>query len=86
MEAVLNQDYVTKINTQNDVSFGEKIGVLASLFGCWHKQLSRPMTTDRVSYRACLHCGARQKFDAVQLKTTRKFYYPPTISPINDLR
>jgi hypothetical protein len=81
MEAVLNQNHIAKsIKQQNDGSFGEKIGIIASLFGCWHKQLSRPMTTDQVSHRTCLHCGARQKFDATQMKTTRKFYYPPKIS------
>jgi hypothetical protein len=80
MQAVLSQNYVSTKNRKSDGSFGEKIGIFASLFGCWHKELSRPFTTDRVSYRACLECGARQKFDAEQLKTTRKFFYPPKIS------
>ena len=49
-------------------------------------ELSRPFTTAQESYRSCLHCGARQKFDAEQLKTTKSFYYPPTISQVSNTR
>lgn len=81
MQAVLEQNYIAKkVNNKAEGVFGAKIGIFASLFGCWHKQLSRPFTHGKESYRACLHCGARQKFDAEKMKTTRKFYYPPTIS------
>lgn len=86
MQAVLEQNYIAKkVNSRTDGSFGKKIGILVSLFGCWHKQLSRPFTNGRESYRACLQCGARQKFDAEQMKTTRSFYFPPTISRVTDL-
>jgi hypothetical protein len=81
MEAVLEQNYIAKQNiNQSEAVFGEKIGIFAKLFGCWHENLSRPFTYGKESYRACLHCGARQKFDAEQMKTTKSFYYPPTIS------
>jgi len=87
MEAVLDQNYIAKqIINRTDSSFGEKIGIVASIFGCWHERLSRPFTNEKESYRACLNCGARQKFDAEQMKTTKSFYYPPTISQITDLR
>lgn len=80
MQAVLEQNYIAKnIINKTDNSFGEKIGVFAQMFGCWHKELSRPFTNEKESYRACLHCGARQKFDAEQMKTIKSFYYPPTI-------
>ncbi|MBX7171563.1 MAG: hypothetical protein K1X72_11450 [Pyrinomonadaceae bacterium] len=87
MQAVLEQNYIAKqvINKTEEV-FGKKIGIFAKLFGCWHKDLSRPFTNGRQSYRACLHCGARQKFDAVQMKTTKRFYYPPNISQETLLR
>ena len=86
MQAVLEQNYIAKniINKTEDV-FGEKIGVFAKMFGCWHQQLSRPFTNSKESYRACLHCGARQKFDAEQMRTTKSFYYPPTISQATSL-
>lgn len=87
MQAVLEQNYIAEeIINRTDGSFGEKIGIFASFFGCWHQQLGRPITHGKESYRACLHCGARQKFDVVQMKTTKKFYYPPTISHVSDLR
>lgn len=87
MQAVLEQNYIAKqtIKKSEEV-FGTKIGVFAKLFGCWHKNLSRPFTAEKESYRACLHCGARQKFDAAQMRTTKKFYYPPTISQTTKLR
>ncbi len=87
MEAVLDQNYIAKqVINRTDRSFGEKIGIVASIFGCWHERLSRPFTNEKESYRACLNCGARQKFDAEQMKTTKRFYYPPTISQVTDLR
>ena len=69
MQAVLEQNNIAKqvINRSQEV-FGAKIGIFAKLFGCWHKQLTRPFTYGKDSYRACLHCGARQKFDAEQMK------------------
>jgi hypothetical protein len=87
MQAVLEQNKIAKkVIDRTQGSFGKKIGIFVSLFGCWHKQLSRPFSNGRESYRTCLHCGARQKFDAAQMKTTKSFYYPPTISQVVDLR
>ena len=87
MQAVLEQNYTAKqVIEKSEETFGEKIGLLTSLFGCWHQRLTRPFTNGKESYRACLHCGARQKFDAAQMKTTRRFYYPPAISSVTDRR
>lgn len=87
MQAVLEQNYIAKKNNdKNEQTFGERIGLITSLFGCWHKDLTRPFTNGKESYRACLHCGARQKFDAERMKTMKKFYYPPTISLVSDRR
>jgi hypothetical protein len=55
-----------------------KAGVaVASLFGCWHRQLSRPFTRDGETYRACLACGARRRFDTGRWETVGGYYYPP---------
>jgi hypothetical protein len=85
MQGVLEQNYIADsiINRTSD-AFGNKIGIVAKIFGCWHKQLSRPFTDKNKSYRACLDCGARKRFDAETLKTFGPFYYPPAISPVND--
>ena len=60
--------------------FGNKIGFFGQIFGCWHKRLTRPFTTQRSSYQACLECGARRPFDPETLRTSGVFYYPPVVS------
>ncbi len=65
---------------QTDREFGNKIGLFGKLFGCWHKQISRPFTIGNDSYRACLNCGARKHFDTNNLKTYGSFHYPPAVS------
>jgi hypothetical protein len=62
---------------------GEKIGLLTSLFGCWHENVSRPFTHGSTTYRSCLHCGARTTFDPVRLVTGKRFYYPPVVKKID---
>ena len=81
MQAVLEQNRIAEsiINRTKGV-FGNKIGLMGKLFGCWHKHLSRPFTNRSASYRACLQCGARKRFDTETLKTFGPFYYPPAVS------
>jgi hypothetical protein len=81
MQLVLEQNRIAEkmINRTENV-FGEKIGLFGKMFGCWHKELSRPFTSLRESYRVCLDCGARKQFDTETLKTFGPFYYPPTVS------
>lgn len=62
--------------------FGEKVGLFASLFGCWHKRITRPFMTGKVAYRACLDCGARKRFNPDTLQTEEKFYYPPIVKRV----
>ena len=81
MQAVLEQNRIAQsLAVQTENEFGTKIGLIGKLFGCWHKELSRPFTNKKSSYRTCLHCGARKHFDAQNLKTFGPFYYPPTIA------
>lgn len=49
---------------------------LRRLFGCWHRQLSLPFTRGTDSYRTCVICGARRRFDVDQWTTVEGFYYP----------
>ena len=69
-----------RVVDRTDVSLGTKIGILGTLFGCWHKDLSRPFTDIRGSYRVCTNCGARKMFDTKSFKTLGNFYYPPSVS------
>lgn len=82
MQAILEQNKITEtfVNEKTDVAFGGEIGLLAQLFGCWHKKISRPFTIRKDSYRACLDCGARKHFDTQTLKTYGSFHYPPAVS------
>ena len=57
---------------------GRKIGFIGSIFGCWHKRLTRPITSESTTYQSCLECGARKNFDARTFRSSGRFYYPPT--------
>lgn len=60
--------------------FGQKVGLITSLFGCWHENISRPFVQGKTAYRSCLKCGARKQFDQETLETHGKFYFPPVAS------
>jgi hypothetical protein len=80
MQGILEQNTIaTSIINRTRGSLGERIGMIASLFGCWHKRLTRPISDKNISYRACLDCGARRKFDTEDFRTSGPFYYPPTV-------
>jgi len=82
MQTILEQNRIAKaVIDRTNGAFGGKIGLLGKLFGCWHKQLSRPFTIGNDSYRTCLHCGARKQFDPQTLKTFGSFHYPPAVLP-----
>jgi len=80
MQGISEQNKIAEsiINQTRNV-FGNKIGLFVTLFGCWHKELSRPFTIGQDSYRACLDCGARKQFDTENLRTFGAFHYPPTV-------
>ena len=45
------------------------------MFGCWHKEMSRPFSDDGQSYRVCLTCGARRDFNLKRWQMQGEFYY-----------
>ena len=49
--------------------------VMASIFGCWHRQVSRPFTRQGQTFRSCLSCGARKRFDLDTWETSGHFYH-----------
>jgi hypothetical protein len=59
--------------------FGQKMGLIPKLFGCWHGNISRPFVQGKTAYRSCLKCGARKQFNAETLETYGNFYFPPGI-------
>jgi len=60
--------------------FGEKVGLIATILGCWHSNVSRPFGGGSSTYRTCLDCGARQPFDLKNFKSRWRYYYPPKIN------
>ena len=81
MQAILEQNKAAEsLINKTDEAFGKKIGLIGALFGCWHKEISRPFTIGNNSYRACVHCGARKHFDTNTLETYGSFHYPPAVS------
>lgn len=77
MQAVLEQNVFGETEKiQTNKTNKKRVGIIAGLFGCWHKQLSRPFTNRRDSYRVCVGCGARRGFNPKTLQTYGAFYFP----------
>ncbi len=68
-----------RANEIDRVVFGQKVGLIAKLFGCWHENISRPFTQGKTAYRSCLNCGARKHFNTDTLETHGHYYFPPII-------
>ena len=80
MQGILEQNKIAaSVINRTQGLFGKKIGFFGKVFGCWHKELSRPFSDKKASYRACLECGARRGFDADSFETSGPFYYPPAV-------
>lgn len=80
MQLILEQNLLADNSVRREAEpAGRKIGFIASLFGCWHKRLTRPFTTDKNTYMACIECGARKRVDTKNFKVSRAFYYPPSV-------
>jgi len=58
-------------------SFVKAGRAVARVFGCWHRNMSRPFTRDGETYRACVECGARRRFDTERWETVGPYYHPP---------
>lgn len=85
--ALLQKDFLrtnskSKAKGLDNSVFGKKVGVFASLFGCWHEDITRPFMEGKSAYRACLKCGARKPFNPETLETDSRFYYPPIVKDI----
>jgi hypothetical protein len=70
-QAIVNNSYVK----QNNPSGGAIGGLVTRLFGCWHRQMSRPFSSQGQTYRACLNCGARRQFNVRRWEMQGSFYY-----------
>ena len=53
-------------------AFGRWIG---DLFGCQHKQMSRPFSRHGETYRVCIACGAHREFDTQKWNSSGPYYF-----------
>ena len=58
-------DYAERVTALN----GAVDRVLTQIFGCYHRNLSRPFTRDNKTYRVCMSCGMGRSFDLESWKT-----------------
>ncbi len=84
--ALLSNKLLTLNNKQNKATneidqlvFGQKMSLVAKLFGCWHNNISRPFVQGKTAFRCCLQCGARKQFNPETLETQGSFYFPPVV-------
>jgi len=75
-ETLISLVGTTKTETPADPPKTLKIGLAASIFGCWHMHLSRPRTSNNSTFRICSKCSARQNWNPQTLKPEGRFYYP----------
>lgn len=57
-----------------------RAGLIGSIFGCWHRDMSRPLTRNGETYRACLDCGARRQFNPCTWELNGPYYFGPSSS------
>lgn len=75
MEALIEHDGMA-LWTAISARFGVITGALRRAFGCWHLRMSLPFTRDNETYRTCVSCGARRRFDLDQWAMVGAFYHP----------
>ena len=49
------------------LSMNKVLMILESIFGCWHRQLSRPFTLSGWTYEVCLSCGKKFAYDRAKI-------------------
>ena len=55
--------------------FAKLGGGITRLLGCWHTDMSHPISIQGQTYRTCLDCGAQRKFNLEKWEMQGSFYY-----------
>jgi hypothetical protein len=65
--------------TNASFQIGGISGFVTRMFGCRHKDMSRPLSLQGQTYRSCLDCGARRQFNLKNWEMEGDYYYglPP---------
>jgi hypothetical protein len=48
---------------------------IGELFGCQHREMIRPFSRQGESYRVCISCGARRRFDEKTWNSSGGYYF-----------
>jgi hypothetical protein len=51
--------------------------LVSDLFGCQHREMSRPFSRQGETYRVCISCGARRHFDEKNWHSSGRHYFKP---------
>jgi hypothetical protein len=66
--------------------FSRMANRLGEIFGCQHKEMSRPFSRHGETYRVCINCGARRQFDKTTWKSSGRHYHKPArLSDLQDV-
>jgi len=66
----------SKLRVVQSIPSGGGIGKLVTrMFGCRHKEMSRPFSSQGQAYRTCLDCGANRRFNVGRWEMQGDFYY-----------
>jgi hypothetical protein len=48
---------------------------ISERFGCKHREMSRPFSRHGETYRVCISCGARRRFDEKRWNSSGSYYF-----------
>ncbi len=51
--------------------------LFSDIFGCQHREMSRPFSRHGETYRVCITCGARREFDEKTWNSSGRYYHKP---------
>ena len=73
VEAVLQE---ARVDQAGFIDHNRVSNVFRRVLGCWHRHMSLPFTRGNETYRTCVDCGARRRFDLEQWRMVGDFYRP----------
>ena len=48
---------------------------VGSIFGCSHREMSRPFSRHGETFRVCIDCGAHRQFDSKTWESSGPYYF-----------
>jgi hypothetical protein len=82
IDAMVEPSVVTRRSVEL-AHFSTINGALKRVFGCWHREMSLPFTRGNETYRTCVNCGARRRFDLQRWTMVGGFYHSQSRSDLS---